>query len=78
MALFQAVAQRQTDADKFVGALTGAVPLREFMSPRTMVRLVGARGFARLVLGQARRRRPMVGPPEPEPEAEAEAAPSPA
>ena len=38
----------------FVGALAGSVPLREFMSPRTMVRLVGVRGFARLALGQAR------------------------
>jgi hypothetical protein len=28
------------------------------MSPRTMVRLVGMRGFARLALGQARPQRP--------------------
>ena len=41
----------------FVGALAGSVPLRQFMSPRTMVRLVGVRGFARLALGQARPRR---------------------
>jgi hypothetical protein len=34
------------------------VPLRQFMSPRTMVRLVGARGFARLALGQAGPQRP--------------------
>ena len=52
MALFRALARRQEDADRFVGALTGSVPLREFMSPRAMVRLVGVRGFARLVLGQ--------------------------
>ena len=38
----------------FVGALAGSIPLRQFMSPRTMVRLVGVGGFARLVLGQAR------------------------
>jgi 2-polyprenyl-6-methoxyphenol hydroxylase-like FAD-dependent oxidoreductase len=54
MALFRALAQRPEDADRFVGVLTGSVPLREFMSPRTIVRLVGVRGFARLVLGQAR------------------------
>jgi hypothetical protein len=54
MALFQALSRRQQDADAFVGALAGAVPMREFMSPRTMVRLVGVGGF-RLVLGQRQR-----------------------
>jgi flavin-dependent dehydrogenase len=54
MALFQALARRQEDADQFVGVLAGSVPLRRFMSPRTMVRLVGVRGFARLASGQAR------------------------
>ena len=57
LALFQQVGRRQEDADAFIGALAGTVPLREFMSPRTMVRLVGVRGFARLVLGQLRRSR---------------------
>jgi hypothetical protein len=57
-ALFQALARRQQDADMFVGALAGSVPLRQFMSPRTMVRLVGVGGFARLMLGQARPQRP--------------------
>ena len=54
IALFQALARRQQDADMFVGALAGSIPLRQFMSPRTMVRLVGVGGFARLMLGQAR------------------------
>jgi hypothetical protein len=56
-ALFQALARRQQDADMFVGALAGSVPLRQFMSPRTMVRLVGVGGFARLMLAQARSQR---------------------
>jgi hypothetical protein len=55
MALFQALSRRQQDADAFVGALAGAVPLREFMSARTMVRLIGVRGFTSLVLGQRQR-----------------------
>src|SRR6185369_8410286 len=46
LALFRAIARRQEDADQFLGALTGSVPLRQFMSPRTIVRLVGIRGFA--------------------------------
>jgi flavin-dependent dehydrogenase len=58
IALFQALSQRQEDSDAFFGALTGAVPLREFMSPKNIIRLVGVRGFARLMLSQARRPRP--------------------
>ena len=54
IALFRALARRPEDADMFVGALAGSIPLRQFMSPRTMVRLVGVTGFARLALGQAR------------------------
>jgi hypothetical protein len=58
------LARRRQDADRFIGALTGAVPIREFMSPPDIVRLVGVRGFARLVLGQARRGRPAAGQAE--------------
>ena len=54
MALFQALSQRQDDSDAFFGALTGAVPLSEFMSPKNLVRMVGLRGLAKLMLGQAR------------------------
>jgi len=64
MALFRALSRSQEDSDRFVGAVTGAVPLREFMSPGSMVRLVGVRGFARLMLGQARPPRPGASPPE--------------
>ena len=50
----------------FVGALAGSVPLRQFLSPRTMVRLVGVGGFARLAFGQARSQRPGPhAPPQP-------------
>jgi hypothetical protein len=58
MALFRALVRRQEDADMFLGVLAGSVPLRQFMSPRTMVRLVGVGGFARLAFGQARPQRP--------------------
>ena len=66
IALFRALARRQEDADMFVGALAGSIPLRQFMSPRTMVRLVGVGGFARLMLGQARPHRADAAPgPQP-------------
>ena len=54
MALFRALARRQEDADMFLAVLAGSIPLRQFMSSRTMMRLVGAGGLARLALGQAR------------------------
>jgi flavin-dependent dehydrogenase len=54
IALFQALSQRQEDSDAFVGMLTGAVPMREFMSPKNMIRLVDVRGFTRLMLSQDR------------------------
>ena len=43
------------------------VPVREFMSPRSIAGLVGVRGFARLVAGQARRGQPPAGPAGPVP-----------
>lgn len=54
IALFQALSQRQEDSGAFFGALTGAVPMREFMSPKNIIRVVGVRGFARLIRGRAR------------------------
>jgi hypothetical protein len=62
MALFAALAHSQPDADRFIAMLAGVVPVREFMSPRNVVGLVGVRGFARLALGSARRSRPAPGP----------------
>src|SRR5262249_3786348 len=43
--MFRALAQSQADADTFVGVLTGGVPLRSFMSPGYLIRLVGVRGL---------------------------------
>jgi 2-polyprenyl-6-methoxyphenol hydroxylase-like FAD-dependent oxidoreductase len=53
-ALFEALAASQQDSDMFAGALAGAVPLKEFMSPRNAIRLIGLGGFVRLVAGQVR------------------------
>lgn len=56
--LFEALAASQPDADQFAGALAGAVPLRQFMSPRNMTRLVGLGGLLKLIVGQASSRQP--------------------
>jgi len=66
-ALFEALSHRQPDADRFIAMLAGVVPVREFMSPRSIVGLVGVRGFARLMAGQARRGHPPAGPAGPMP-----------
>jgi hypothetical protein len=50
--LFQAVAADPQAAEEFIGALTGTVPLKQFMSPRRIARLVGVRGVARLMLSR--------------------------
>ena len=66
-ALFEALSRSQPDADRFIAMLAGVVPVREFMSPRTIVGLVGVGGFARLMAGQARRGHPPAGPAGPMP-----------
>jgi 2-polyprenyl-6-methoxyphenol hydroxylase-like FAD-dependent oxidoreductase len=55
--LFEALAASQRSTDQFIGALAGVVPLREFMSPRNVTRLVGLGGLLRLIAGQAAARR---------------------
>ena len=50
--LFEALAASQPDADMFAGALAGAVPMKQFMSPGNAIHLIGLRGFMGLVAGQ--------------------------
>jgi len=53
-ALFAALAGRQAEIDRFLGMITGAVPLPEYLSPRNLLRLLGVRGMAGLALGRLR------------------------
>ena len=50
--MFRALADSPADADLFVGVLTGAVPLRSFMSPGYLIRLVGVGGFMKLAMSR--------------------------
>ncbi len=54
-ALFDSLAGRQDQVDRFLGVLTGSLAVGDFFSPLNLVRLVGLRGFARLAAarGQA-------------------------
>jgi 2-polyprenyl-6-methoxyphenol hydroxylase-like FAD-dependent oxidoreductase len=47
-ALFAAIAERPVEVTRFLGVLSGALPVRRLFSPPHLVRLVGLRGFAQL------------------------------
>jgi len=50
---------RQAEIDRFLGVFAGATPLKQYRSPRNALRLLGARGLAKIAaatLGQALRR----------------------
>jgi 2-polyprenyl-6-methoxyphenol hydroxylase-like FAD-dependent oxidoreductase len=53
--LFSALRGRQSEIDRFFGVMTGSVHLRDYMAPANMIRLVGLRGFLRVVTGQGAR-----------------------
>jgi 2-polyprenyl-6-methoxyphenol hydroxylase-like FAD-dependent oxidoreductase len=53
--LFGALARGpQHDRDRFLGTLTGAVPMGEFFSPRQLIRMVGLRGFLTMARSRGR------------------------
>jgi 2-polyprenyl-6-methoxyphenol hydroxylase-like FAD-dependent oxidoreductase len=52
--LFAALAGSQAETDRFLGVITGAVPLADYLTPANLRRVVGARGMAKVLLGRAR------------------------
>ena len=55
--LFKALAARAEEADRFLGVITGAVPMSDFFTPQNLMRVVGLRGMTSLALSRARPRR---------------------
>jgi 2-polyprenyl-6-methoxyphenol hydroxylase-like FAD-dependent oxidoreductase len=53
--LFSALARRPEETQRFFGVLAGVVPMGEYFAPRNLVRVVGARGMAKMMLGRMRR-----------------------
>ena len=49
-ALFAALAGRQAEINRFLGVITGAVPIADYFTPRNLVRLLGVRGMATVML----------------------------
>jgi hypothetical protein len=56
-ALFAALAGDQAETDRFLGVLTGAVPMEQYFTPRNLVGLIGLRGLGRMLLGRRGRAR---------------------
>jgi len=62
--LFRSLAGNQTEIDRFLGVLTGSVPLRDYLSPRNMARIVGLRGMLKVMWSRARGGSPTPAPEE--------------
>jgi 2-polyprenyl-6-methoxyphenol hydroxylase-like FAD-dependent oxidoreductase len=58
LTLFTSLAGKQAEIDRFFGVITGAVPIPEFFSPKNLVKIVGVRGMAKLMLSKLRPPRP--------------------
>ena len=48
--LFDALTRKPEEAARFLGALTGSVPLQEFFSPSSLLHILGMRGMGRVML----------------------------
>ena len=55
--LFRALAGSQAETDRFLGVVTGSVPIEEYMKPANILKIVGVRGMAKAMLGRVRSRR---------------------
>ena len=57
--LFAALVGKQVEIDRFLGVLTGVVPMREYMTPGNLVNIIGIRGMAKIILSKIRAPRPL-------------------
>jgi 2-polyprenyl-6-methoxyphenol hydroxylase-like FAD-dependent oxidoreductase len=60
--LFEALERDPRQTQRFLGMLTGAVPIGEFFSSSSLRRLIGLRGFAKIAASHLRPRRHAAGP----------------
>jgi len=52
--LFKGLVGKQEEIDRFFGVMAGVVPLKEFMNPKNLVKIIGLRGMAKAVLSKMR------------------------
>ncbi len=58
--LFESLVGKQAEIDRFLGVLTGAVPLEDYLAPGNLLRLIGVRGMAGVLFGKLRPARPRM------------------
>jgi hypothetical protein len=54
--VLEALQGNQTQTNRFMGVLTGSIPMAEFFSPPNLIGILGPLGFARVALMMARSR----------------------
>jgi hypothetical protein len=59
--LFKGLAGKQEDIDRFFGVMAGVVPIKEFMNPKNLVKIIGFRGMAKAVFSKMRGSGPRPG-----------------
>jgi 2-polyprenyl-6-methoxyphenol hydroxylase-like FAD-dependent oxidoreductase len=50
--LFASLADSQPETDRFLGVLTGAVPIRDYFTPGNLLKIIGVRGMAKVLLNK--------------------------
>jgi flavin-dependent dehydrogenase len=50
--LFASLADNQPETDRFLGVLTGAVPIREYFTPGNLLKTMSVRGMAKVLLNK--------------------------
>jgi 2-polyprenyl-6-methoxyphenol hydroxylase-like FAD-dependent oxidoreductase len=57
LGLFRALVGRPAEIDRFLGVLTGTVPIPEYFAPGNLIKVIGIGGMARIAWGKMRSRR---------------------
>ncbi|HEY7400361.1 MAG TPA: NAD(P)/FAD-dependent oxidoreductase [Actinomycetota bacterium] len=55
--LFETLAADQAETDRFFGVMTGSESIGDYLNPKNLMRVIGARGLAKIVFGKVRGRR---------------------
>jgi 2-polyprenyl-6-methoxyphenol hydroxylase-like FAD-dependent oxidoreductase len=53
--LFTALAASKPETERFLGVIGGAEPIQDYMTPKNLVRIIGASGMAKMALSKLRR-----------------------
>jgi hypothetical protein len=50
--LFQALERQPAEVDRFLGAITGSIPLGQYIAPANLLKVIGPRAMAGIMLGK--------------------------